>query len=393
MNQPICIAKEQARRFLVTVAGLAQDTYCGEEGILSYVRRVGCIQYDPLDVVGRNGDLVLQSRIAGYQKGDLDALLYEKRRLFDVWDKNMSIAPVEDWPYFSRFRQKYLPWCNEQKDAVNAIVQHLSQTESACSSDFDLEHKIDWHYGPQRLAKAALECMCYAGLAVVHHKKGTRRYYSLAQQTINPALFNREDPNRTLEDYHDFMVLRRMGSIGMLWNKPSDAWLGIEDFKSAQRNAAFERLKAKGEIVEIAVEGSKTPFYIKKGDLHALMRSAAPFPHKCAKILAPLDNLLWDRRLVSALFDFDYKWEVYTPAAERKYGYYVLPVLYGDAFVARFEPAGCKKAGVLRIKGWWWEQNVTLNEGINSAVNEALLAFCRYLGADEYEIEDVKGTL
>lgn len=94
----------------------------------------------------------------------------------------------------------------------------------ACSSDFEFDEKVDWHYGPQRLAKAALECMCYAGLAVVRHKKGTRRYYCLSDKYISEKYFTMPKPNNTDEEYFKWVVLRRINNIGVLWNRHSDAW-------------------------------------------------------------------------------------------------------------------------------------------------------------------------
>ena len=99
-------------------------------------------------------------------------------------------------------------------------------------------------------------------------------------------------------------------------------------------------------------------------------------------ILAPLDNLLWARELVEQLFGFGYTWEVYKPVAEREYGYYVLPVLYGDRFVARFEPARDKRNGALVIKGWWWEPGVTPSPEMHTRLQDCLERFLRYLGAE-----------
>jgi uncharacterized protein YcaQ len=115
------------------------------------------------------------------------------------------------------------------------------------------------------------------------------------------------------------------------------------------------------------------------------MDSAAPAPR--AAILAPLDNLLWDRRLVKELFDFAYIWEVYKPAEQRAYGYYVLPVLYGDRLIARFEPGREKHSGALIIKNWWWESNVTPSQRMKSDLRDCFQRFLKYLGTEELVVE------
>jgi uncharacterized protein YcaQ len=104
-------------------------------------------------------------------------------------------------------------------------------------------------------------------------------------------------------------------------------------------------------------------------------------------ILAPLDNLLWDRRLVKELFDFDYIWEVYKPVAERRYGYYVLPILYGDQFVARFEPGRDKKSGALLIENWWWEDGVNPSEKMQSELRRCFERFLGILGTDDLRMD------
>jgi uncharacterized protein YcaQ len=129
------------------------------------------------------------------------------------------------------------------------------------------------------------------------------------------------------------------------------------------------------------------PLYMRSVDrasLDKVMDSGDQLPR--AAILAPLDNLLWDRRFIEALFDFYYVWEVYKPAAERRYGYYVLPVLYGDRFIARFEPGRDKKSGALLVKNWWWEDGVTPAEHMQFALSRCFERFLGYLGADSLQI-------
>ncbi len=98
--------------------------------------------------------------------------------------------------------------------------------------------------------------------------------------------------------------------------------------------------------------------------------------------MAPLDNLLWDRKLVKDIFDFEYSWEVYKPVSKRQYGYYVLPVLYGDQLVARFEPEMHRGNEPLIIKNWWWEESYQVKENDIEAMVECFEKFCKYLKAD-----------
>ena len=126
----------------------------------------------------------------------------------------------------------------------------------------------------------------------------------------------------------------------------------------------LERLVERGEAAEVRVEGIDRPCYLRLDDRATLERtlSQALDPHDPplrAAILAPLDNLMWDRRLLQELFGFEYLWEVYKPVVERRWGYYVLPILYGDRFIARFEPGRDKGSDALTIQNWWWEPGTT----------------------------------
>lgn len=382
----IRISKEQARRFLIHYHYLDQDTLTGTSGILKYMDRVRCIQYDPLNVVGQNQDLILQSRISDYRPHLLRELLYSDYQLIDQWDKNMSICLSEDWPYFSRFRGKYIEWCNQHRDITDAIVKRITTQGTCCSSDFEFEEKVDWHYGETRMARAALEGMYYAGELVIHHKIHTRKYYDLAERHIPQDILHAQEPNIAEKDFFDWFVLRRLDCIGMLWNRPSDAWLGVQPFigsgfKSKERNEAFGRLLTDHRIAEVEIEDMLYPLYIRTENL-PMLEAITKFDAQNTpflRILAPLDNMLWDRNLIKELFDFEYRWEVYKPAADRQYGYYVLPVLYGDQLVARFEPEKHHQNGKSVIKNWWWEKELQLNSSLEHEVREGMKRFTEYL--------------
>ena len=132
---------------------------------------------------------------------------------------------------------------------------------------------------------------------------------------------------------------------------------------------------------------SQAPLFIRASDAYLLDAAASSESvTPSAAFIGPLDNLIWDRDLIRWLFDFDYTWEVYKPAVQRKYGHYVLPVLYGDRFIARVEPIFDRKARVLTIVNWWWEAGVVPDEAMIAALVECLAAFGRYLGAEEIRL-------
>jgi uncharacterized protein YcaQ len=389
--EKLTLSKQQARRFLLYHQGLWPPyELAGKAGVMKYIQRVGCIQFDPLNIAGHNHELVLQSRVAGFKPALLQSLLYDERKLVDAWDKNMSIYPVEDWPYFSRNRKSARQRLGHSERPAVAVLdqvrQAIEERGPLSSIDLDFDQSVDWSWAPTRLSRAALESMYFWGELIVHHKIHTRKVYDFAKRHISKDLLQAPDPNPTQAQYHDWYVLRRMGAIGLLWNRPGDAWLGISGFKSPQRQTAWERLLERQEIVELQVEGLRWPLYLRSQDQTRLERILdGHAPSKQAAVIAPLDNLLWDRRLIQALFDFEYVWEVYKPVEERRYGYYVLPVLYGDRFVARFEPG--KDDGVLVIKNWWWEPDVQPTDEMWAALRIAFQRFLDFLDVSSIRIQ------
>lgn len=403
MNRVI-LTKQQACRFLLSHQGLLPPrTLRGKEGALRHIRHVGCIQFDPIDVVGRNPELTLQSRVNGFTPGILAEMLYQDRSLVDGWDKMMSIYCLEDWPFFARCRkirgghvQRVLKRRNSEKalSLVQQIRKSIEKRGPLSSNDLDFGTVNKGSWGHSRLSGAALDYMYQRGELGIYKKVNSRKIYDLAERLLPDHVFNASDPFKTEEEFYDWYYLRRIGSIGLLWNRPGDAWLGYFLNNNELRNASIKRLLDRGELIEVWVEGLNTPFCLRRcdeGTLNQVLQIRRV--SQSASFLAPLDNLLWDRRLIETLFGFRYTWEVYKPPAKRKYGYYVLPVLYGDRFVARFEPVRDKKRRVLTIRNWWWEKNVQRTKALERALQECFIRFLRYLDVDAIEREDKREDL
>ncbi len=381
------VTKQQAARFLLLRHGLIDHyRYCGKNGVLAFIRSVGCIQYDPIDVCGRNAELVLQARVKGFRKEMLQELLYEDRSLIDYWDKCMAIFPVEDWPYFARTRMQNTYNAEAVRPALALARETVASQGPCCSDDIpDGREKVRWPWGYAPIGRAALETLYFQGELVIHNKQGTRKYYDFAARHLPPELLSAPDPNQTQAEYYRWAVARRIGSVGLLWNRPSDAWLEIRGLDMKARTAAIEDLCALGTIVAIWVEDIRQPLYFHKQDLPLLETACGTekLAPRC-EFIAPLDNLLWDRKLIEAVFGFSYRWEIYTPPAKRQYGYYTLPVLYGEGFAGRIELVCDRKENRLILKNLWLEPGKRLPR---SALQRALTRFARFHQCSAPEIE------
>ena len=392
------ISKAQARRFLLAHHNLLPPRQLqGKQGVLDYIQHVGCIQFDTVNVVGANADLVLQSRVAGYTPALLEELLYQDRSLIDGWDKQASIQRTSDWPYFSRRRQamrrrygKDLQ-SNGKLSIAPEVKAAIRQHGPLSSIDIEHDEHVDWSWGDStRVVRAAMEALFGIGELGIHHRVHTRRVFDLIENLLPASLLDAEDPHPADDEYVDWHMIRRIGSLGLANPKSGEHWYGLKGtyggVKSKERREALTRLTARGEILQVAVKGlPRQEFYIRRQDLPVLEAVAeAPSDKPGAALIAPLDNFLWHRVVIEMLFDFYYRWEVYVPAAKRQYGYYVLPVLYGDRLVARLDPEFDRASKRFAIKGWWWEDGVDREDGdMLSALEDCVTAFGKYLAATE----------
>ncbi|HET9000146.1 MAG TPA: crosslink repair DNA glycosylase YcaQ family protein, partial [bacterium] len=362
----LTITRQQARRFLLAHHRLLPPRKLrGKQGVLDYVRHVHCIQNDPINVVGQNPHLVLQSRVKGYKPAILDEALYTDRKLIDGYDKQMSIYPVEDWPYLGIYREDMGDSYARHKSTVKAaklmkwVKQEVETRGPLSSLDLEDETRMEWWLsGTTRAVRIALDILFISGDIVVHHRVGTRRYFELSTRVLPPKLLKVRPPHTSQEDYLEWHVLRRSGGVGLVHPNVNSKWGGIRGWRGGQVRGALTRLFKKGKLVRVAIEGlPREAFYVRRGDLPALGAAGrgSNTPVGSA-FIAPLDNLMWDSNLIEMVFDFFYTWEVYKPASKRTWGYYVLPVLVGDRLVARVDPAFDKKAKLFSIQNWWWEK-------------------------------------
>jgi len=357
---------------------------------MQYFKRVGCVQYDPLNVVGRNADLVLQSRINNYKPEMLKSLLYDERKLMDAWDKVMSIYPTEDWPYFHLVREQrghdVMATLQHRESAhaldyIDIVMDTLAKNGAMQPKQIGKGAAGNGSWGHRNIYNATMDYLFHVGKLGVSQKINVNKVFDLIENIIPPHVLDAPAIFETKHDFFKWYVYRRIAGVGMLWNKNGGGWYGtlIPDKKT--RAQIFDELMDEGLVVAIEVEGVAEKFYARSSDISA--ETNAPVSNQAVKFIAPLDNLIWDRDMVSKIFGFDYTWEVYVPAPKRKYGYYVLPVLCSNRFIARFEPD--KSATHLRIKNWWWEADMVITDELIDRVMQAMERFAVFLEKKVHE--------
>lgn len=306
----VTITKQQAKKFLVIYHRLHPDNPLqGEGDLLQYIKKIGCIQFDPINVLAYNSHLVLQSRMPGYKLEWLDRLLYESFELIDAWDKNLSIYHVEDDPFFHRYRERMHRYYSKQYQACHELIPKLRQriqVEGPMSSlDIKDSPTIDWAWAPTKAVRAALDLMFSNGDIYVHHKVNTRKYYDVIEN--HPLIKRQEDVFSGDQAYFQWHVERRIGGVGLLPAlRDTYGFIAIDGLTAKIRRQTVKDLLALGRIEEIHIEGLASPYYIRRSDL-PLLDDLESYSDDLVKahIIAPLDNLIWDRTMIEEIFDFN----------------------------------------------------------------------------------------
>ena len=396
IRMPVELSLEEVRTFLIRCHTLDHYRHkADEQGVLSVFHRLGCIQYDPLNVVGRNPCLVMQSRIAGFTPELLDKCLYEDRLLLDGWDKEMSVYRTADWPYCARIRH-----CHQS--SVIGRLQYRGQSEALSYTDAVMDEirkrgplgakQIDLgscqasRWGHRKISGAVMDYLFAKGQLGVKKKRNAQKIYALVEDLISPDVLCVGDPFQSDEEFYEWYFLRRIAGLGLCWPRNGGGWNGYYLSDRSLRKNMFALLEEKGCITRVKVPEIDETLYMCTSDLPLLDNGEGQ--DGCVRFLAPLDNFLWDRGLIKKLFDFQYSWEVYLPAVKRKYGYYVLPVLYRNRLIARMEPGKQKTNHPFTVKNWWWEEGVSVDADIKEAVIVSMERFAEYLHADGYAKEN-----
>ena len=400
------VSREVARRFLAVRHLLAppRSLPAEPESVLRVIDRVGSLQFDPLEVAGRNHDLVLLARIDGYRRGWTDHWLYEDRVLYETYNKMLSIVPVAELPWhrltWDRFRASHDEKAfDEHAPLVQELLGRIRDGGPLLPRDVGPRAAIEWYWRPTNQVRAILEALAEAGILGIARREGNLRVYDLVERLFPAEVLADHRPEREQRRHR---LLTRYRAVGLLGSAGEYAlWYGTGR-DTAERRGLLAELVERGELVAVAVDGFRTERYVLAGEIplldaaeaevaaelaagSGLRAGAGPGGHEPGVVfLAPLDPLCWDRDLLRRLYDFDYVWEVYVPAAKRRWGYYVLPLLYGDRIVGRIEPRIERRAKTLHVLDVWWEDGFDplADDAFVPAFVAALEAHRRFAGAD-----------
>ena len=398
----LTIAKATQRRFILGKQGLYPGRrWQGKEGIVQAIRAGCVVQVDPLNVVARNHDIVLYSRVQDYQPTYLDAALYTDRALFD-YGGTVMIYPMEELPLWrvvmarKQNEPRWLTFAHDYPSIVDEVRTTVRESGPLSTRDFESTPLKKGSFRSSKVTSQALYYLWLAGELMTHSRKGFDRIYDVRERIAPPEFQH----SATHDDADNCFALKVFRHLGLVTAGNWRNWFAgtIErSVDTAEASARLDALLTAGKIAQITLEeDTKNPRFVLTEDLPRLETlHAGNIPNEWQSIdtstceemifLAPLE-IVSTRGRAQVLFDFEYLWEVYKPPEKRRWGYYTLPILYQDRLVARLDPKFERSTGTLLIKGFWLENNVTIDDQFIAALTSALRRFMQFVGASTIDL-------
>lgn len=355
--------------------------------MLEVFRRLGSIQFDPIAVAGRNHDLVLHARVAGYEPDWCDEL-YERREIFETTNKALSFVPMSEFPWFRsssgrKGRQFHAAALDENATVAERVLERIRAEGPLSSRDFEREAgpTKDWFGMPENAVRAVLEAYTVAGVVGLARRDGNVRNYDLLERLLPAEVHAQEVPMR---DQLRHKLLSRYRAHGLLGPGAAGGTFA-RIAEPRERNELRKELVELGALEPVDLEGVRGKRFVLTEELPLL--ESRPETTPSVAFIAPFDSLLWDTGLLASLFDFEYVWEGFFPPAKRRWGYYVLPIVFGDRFVGRIEPRIDRDRASVDVLGVWWEDGFAPDRanGFVDAMRDALRAYVRFAGAGRVE--------
>ncbi len=366
---PITISKVSARRFVLGRQALWPGRrFMGQAGTAQALESIEALQLDPLNVVARSHDIALWGRVLDYQPDYLYQAAYEKRQFFD-YGGGLFMYPMSELPYWRPAMERmrdYGRWgtfCRDHAEVVAQVLAALHERGPLGNRDFEGNQRVVSYRGRKDTA-LALFALWLSGDIMIHHRQGFDRYYDLGERVV-PSEHAWVASEQEAELYFGRKAIAFLGLLReKSWAANLYGYIGYKPNPKAVE-IGLDALYDQDSIVAVNVEGSKDRWVALGSDLpllEALETGRIPAQWAALGIntrqevtfLAPLE-IVSARGRAKQLFGFEYIWEVYKPLEKRRWGYYTLPILYGDSLVARIDLKLERKTGTLQIKGFWLE--------------------------------------
>src|SRR5215203_187409 len=385
-EEPMRFSLTAARALLLAAQGLGSppERPATKDDVRGIIRRMGVLQIDSIAVVARSPYLVLWSRLGSYEPRWLDELLAEGV-LFEYWAHAACFIPIEDYGLYRRFMleggEKARAWFSAHPEEIGRVLARLREGGEVRSAEFaraDGRAGGWWEWKPE---KRALEHLFAAGeLMISHRDPNFHRVYDLRERVLERALPGWEDALApSYEEVRRSLALKAVRALGVAVAR----WVP-DYFRTPKKGVAdlLDELAAEGALLRARIEDEPAYVHQENAGLAEAAASGELRP-SLTTLLSPFDPVVWDRARALELFGFDYKIEVYTPAARRRYGYYSLPILHDGTLVGRLDAKAHRKQGTFEVKAIHLEPETPVNDGLVSGLSGALRDCAGWHGTPE----------
>lgn len=341
------------------------------------IRQLSYVQIDTLAVATRAHHHVLHSRSSDYAQTDLNEMMREKQ-VYEYWSHAASYLPMEDYRFSLVRKKEYAKgqnhWFEQNKKLNRYVLDRIKVEGPLQSKDFKETRDVPSAWYDWKPAKIALEQLFMEGKLMVKERRNFQKVYDLAERVL-PV--NIDTGIQTNQEYCHHLIKSTLKAQGIATlNEIAYLRKGIK----TELVKSINKLIKLGEVQRVDIEGLDQEYFM-------LMDTMVEKPPNAVHILSPFDNLVIQRKRLLNLFDFDYQIECYVPEAKRKYGYYCLPVLYSNRFVARFDPKADRKTKIFTIKAIWFEPNFTPDDEFYAKFSDKLKRFAVFCGCDKIVVK------
>jgi uncharacterized protein len=403
--ESLTISKTTLRRFVLGKQGLWPGRrWAGQVGTAQALNAIEALQLDPLNVVARSHDIALWGRVLDYQPAYLDQATYQDRQFFD-YGGSLFVYPIAELPFWRLHMQRRavtpyrIDFVQQHQEALEQVMAAIQERGPLGNRDFAGNRRVNSYRG-RKDTGVALFHWWLVGELMITRRQGFQRVYDLRARVVPPEL----DFAAPVAEAEEFFARKSLAFLSVQRERP---WMtSVADYiqrriHPAEGRAWLERLVGQGVAAPLRVEGSKETWYtltdnlpllalLEAGEIPAEWRPLGPTTTDEVTFLAPLE-IASARGRANFLFDFEYVWEVYKPAEQRRWGYYTIPILYGDRLVGRLDPKLERKTNTLQLNGFWLEDLALRDQApFVAALAGGLARFVRFLNANQLDFTPVE---
>jgi uncharacterized protein len=383
-----------ARRLCLQHQGLLKPGQFsrGVNAAQTAIEQLSYLQIDTISVVDRTHHHVLQNRVPNYRPALLHRLLTEKRSVFEYWFHAAAYLPMADYRYYLPVMRGYAAMRKVDRKLRAEIIAKIRDQGSIQARDFDnlagRNRSGWWDWKP---AKLAMEVMFLSGELMVRERQGFRKIYDLTENVLPPGVDTRGPGDAELGQFYVRAMLKALGiatARDIAYARQTVKHFSKIDIQPLIASA-IEQMLAAGEIQAVNLNDEL---------MYCAAKAFENLPVRVSRdrvrFLSPFDNLIINRRRLITIFNFDYQLECYIPESKRRYGYFTLPMLYGDTLIGRMDCKADRKRNVLLVHNIWLEDTTRITDALLSALRVGLYSYCRQLGCSEINIaKDTPGKL